>query len=76
MLVGATHTAVIWPSDDTTARGFLDPVPAVDQAIIRSRFERLVRCFLDGHVRGAAVSVAELRGLLADPDAYVWVRMK
>jgi dienelactone hydrolase len=44
---GATHTALIWPPDPTTARGFLDPPPGRDPERIRADLGTAFRLFLD-----------------------------
>lgn len=50
---GATHTALIWPPDPTTARGFLDPPPGRDPEHIRADLGTAFRLFLDVILGGA-----------------------
>lgn len=75
VLAGATHTALLHPIDNTTARGFLDPDPSVAPDLTRAACAELVRAFLDHHLRADATAWERLGGLVrAGRDAGIVAR--
>jgi len=66
VLRGAVHTSMIWPSDSTTARGFLDPPPGRNEADVRAALGGLIADFIGGHVQSDQVTLQRLANRLAD----------
>jgi hypothetical protein len=53
VLAGATSASILWPEDDTTGPGYLEPAPGRDPRSIRGDLARAVIGFVDAHVRPA-----------------------
>jgi dienelactone hydrolase len=53
VLAGATSASILWPDDDTTGPGYLEPAPARDPRAIRGDLARAIIGFVDAHVRAA-----------------------
>ena len=67
---GAPHTAMIWPRDDTTARGFLDPPndrPA--EEVIRDIGDAVL-AFAGAMLRPTPTGQQRVAELLGDEDRY------
>jgi dienelactone hydrolase len=53
VLAGATSASILWPEDDTTGPGYLEPAPGRDPRAIRGDLARAIIGFVDAHVRAA-----------------------
>jgi hypothetical protein len=51
VLAGATSASILWPDDDTTGPGYLQPAPGRDARAIRGDLARAIIGFVDAHVR-------------------------
>ena len=71
VVAGAPHTAAIWPQDDTTARGFLDPEPGRPPEDIRDDIGELIVEFLRATLRDDPTAWVRLDAVLGDPARCV-----
>ena len=73
---GAPHTAMIWPRDDTTARGFLDSPPERDPEAVLADLGAAVVAFADLTLRRRPDAGARLGSILGDDRAFTFHRSK
>ena len=67
---GAPHTAMIWPRDDTTARGFLDPPAGRDPEAILGDLSAAILAFADMTLRDDPTGRDRLTLLLSDTTGF------
>ena len=68
---GAPHTAMVWPEDHTTARGFLDPPATRSADELLAEIGDAVVAFARATLRPESGSHDQVAELLADTSRYV-----